>query len=94
MEMEVAKLARNDQIDGDFLLMLQANLEQAQAAGPAGAGPAQVMKRLLKKAQDEMDSKKSPEQALMRWVLPFLPPFRVNSCQQRLGDPDCFDPAS
>lgn len=68
MEGAVVKMAREGQIDEAFLLLLEANEDQAKSAG--ATGPAQLMERLRKRAMDEKDKQaSSKEVALIRKLL-------------------------
>lgn len=68
MEGVIVKLARDGQIDEPFLLLLEANVSQALAAG--ATGPAQLMKRLGERAMDEKDKQStSKEIKLLRRLL-------------------------
>mmetsp|Transcript_61082 Transcript_61082/g.72525 ORF Transcript_61082/g.72525 Transcript_61082/m.72525 type:complete len:531 (+) Transcript_61082:99-1691(+) len=53
MEGAIVKLAKEDQIDEPFLLLLEANADQAERAG--AQGPAQLMRKLKNRAMDEKD---------------------------------------
>lgn len=68
MEGAVVKMAREGKIDEAFLLLLEANEDQAKAAG--ATGPTQLMERLRKRALDEKDKQAgSKEVALIRKLL-------------------------
>jgi hypothetical protein len=68
MEGAVIKMAREGKIDEAFLLLLEANEEQAKAAG--ATGPAQLMERIRKRAMDEKDKQSSSKEiALIRKLL-------------------------
>ena len=68
MEGALVKLAREGKINEAFLLLLEANENQAKAAG--AAGPAQLMNRLRKRAMDEKDKQaQSKEIRLLRKLL-------------------------
>jgi hypothetical protein len=68
MEGSVVKMAREGAIDEAFLLLLEANEDQAKAAG--ATGPAQLMQRLRMRAMDEKDKQaSSKEVALIRKLL-------------------------
>jgi hypothetical protein len=75
MEGKIAGLARQGRLDDALLQLLQANLEQAQAAGEAGAGAAAVLTKLLERVRDELDQKLPPEVSILRRLL-------------RMDDPD------
>jgi len=63
MEGAVVRLAREGRIDEPWLLLVEANENQARAAG--AMGPAEVMGRLRKKAQYEMDKKMSSKEIIL-----------------------------
>jgi hypothetical protein len=68
MEGAIVKMAREGQIDEAFLLLLEANENQAKDAG--ATGPAQLMERLRKRAMEEKDKQaSSKEVALIRKLL-------------------------
>jgi len=68
MEGAIVKLGKEGQIDEPFLLLLEANANQAKAAG--AAGPAQLMMKLKKKAAEEKDRNSgSKEIRLLRKLL-------------------------
>ena len=68
MEGVIVKLGREGKIDEPFLLLLEANANQAQAAG--ATGPAQLMKRLGERAMEEKDKEKSSKEIkLLRKLL-------------------------
>lgn len=68
MEGAIVRLARDGKIDEPFLLLLEANANQAEAAG--AAGPAQLMRRLGKKAAAEKDKQSSSKEIkLLRQLL-------------------------
>merc|ERR1712238_445342 len=69
MEGAIVKLAREGDIDETFLLLLEANAQQALDAG--ANGPAQLMKRLGKRAMDE-ENKPMPD---------VPPPDFINACK-------------
>jgi hypothetical protein len=76
MEGVVVKMARDGGIDEPLLLLLEANANQAEAAG--ALGPAQLMRRLRLRAMEEKDKLvKSKEVALLRKLL------RTNDAKQR-----------
>lgn len=86
MEGAVVKMAREGKIDEAFLLLLEANEDQARAAG--ATGPAELMERLRKRAMDEKDKQaSSKEVALIRKLL------RTNDANEReLILEDAFTP--
>ena len=68
MEGAVVKLAREGKIDEAFLLLLEANENQARSAG--ANGPADLMKRLRMRAIEEKDKQSSSKEiALIRKLL-------------------------
>lgn len=68
MEGALVVLAREGKIDESFLLLLEANENQARAAG--ATGPAEIMKRLRNRAADEKDKQvSSKEIRLIRKLL-------------------------
>jgi hypothetical protein len=69
MEGKIAGLARQGRIDDALMQLLQANLEQAQAAGAQGAGAVQVLSKLQLRVRTELDKKLSPEVSLLRQLM-------------------------
>lgn len=68
MEGKIVKLAKDEQIDEAFLLLLEANADQAKAAG--ATGPAELMYRLKERALQEKDKQStSKEIKLLRQLL-------------------------
>lgn len=68
MEGAIIKMAREGKIDEAFLLLLEANEQQAKDAG--ALGPAELMSRLKKRAIDEKDKQaQSKEIRLLRKLL-------------------------
>ncbi|CAM9090220.1 unnamed protein product [Phaeothamnion confervicola] len=67
MEAAVGALAKKGNVDEALLLLLTANIQQAEAAG--AAGPAQLLRRLQARAQRELDNKVEPEKRLVRQLL-------------------------
>ncbi len=68
MEGVIVKMAREGKIDEPFLLLLEANANQALAAG--AQGPAQLMKRLGQRAMEEKDKQSSSKEIkLLRQLL-------------------------
>jgi hypothetical protein len=68
MEGVIVKLAKQGKVDEPFLLLLEANANQAAAAG--ATGPAQLMKRLGKRASEEKDKQsQTKEIRLLRQLL-------------------------
>lgn len=60
MEGAIVKLAREGKVDEPFLLLLEANANQARAAG--ADGPAQLMDKLSKRAVEEKDKQMSSKE--------------------------------
>uniref|UniRef100_A0A6U6I2K0 Uncharacterized protein n=1 Tax=Odontella aurita TaxID=265563 RepID=A0A6U6I2K0_9STRA len=68
MEGAIVKLARDGRIDEPFLLLLEANSNQAEAAG--AKGPAELMRRLGNRAAQEKDKQSSSKEIkLLRQLL-------------------------
>lgn len=68
MEGAIVRLARDGKIDEAFLLLLEANANQAESAG--ATGPAQLMNKLKKRAEEEKDKQStSKEVKLLRQLL-------------------------
>ena len=68
MEGVIVKLVREGKVDEPFLLLLEANANQAALAG--ASGPAQLMKRLGKRAMQEKDKlSQTKEIKLLRQLL-------------------------
>ena len=68
MEGAIVKLARDGKIDEPFLLLLEANANQAAAAG--ANGPAELMRKLVKRANEEKDKQSSTKEVkLLRKLL-------------------------
>lgn len=68
MEGVIVKLAREEKVNEAFLLLLEANANQAAAAG--ATGPAQLMKRLGERAMEEKDKQSSSKEIkLLRQLL-------------------------
>ncbi len=68
MEGAIVKLAKEGRIDEPFLLLLEANADQAMAAG--ATGPAELMKKLRTRAMAEKDKQSaSKEIKLLRQLL-------------------------
>lgn len=68
MEGAIVKMAREGRIDEPFLLLMEANENQARAAG--ANGPAELMKRLRERALDEKDKQTSSKEIrLLRQLL-------------------------
>jgi len=69
MDGKIAGLVRQGKIDTALYDLLQANLEQAQAAGEQGKGAATVLQKLKDRVRDELDQKLPPPVALLRRLL-------------------------
>lgn len=68
MEGVIVKFAKEGKVDEPFLLLLEANANQAAAAG--ATGPAQLMKRLGERAMEEKDKQsQTKEIKLLRQLL-------------------------
>jgi len=69
MEGKMAGLARQGKIDDAVLQLIEANLQQARAAGEAGAGAVRALGQLQSRMQDELDKVVSPDAQLLRRLL-------------------------
>jgi len=69
MDGKIAGFARQGRLDDALLQLLEANLQQAQAAGEQGKGAVAVLTKLQARVQNELDEKLSPPQALLRRLL-------------------------
>uniref|UniRef100_A0A7S4B5Z4 Uncharacterized protein n=1 Tax=Chrysotila carterae TaxID=13221 RepID=A0A7S4B5Z4_CHRCT len=69
MEGKMAGLARQGKVDDALLQLLEANLQQAKAAGEAGKGAVMALSKLQSRVQEELDKKLSPPAALLRKLL-------------------------
>lgn len=68
MEGAIVKLAKEGKIDEPFLLLLEANADQARAAG--AVGPAELMLKLRKRAMAEKDKQSATKEIkLLRQLL-------------------------
>lgn len=68
MEGAIIKLCREEKVDESFLLLLEVNENQARDAG--AMGPAELMKRLRRRAAEEKDKQASSKEiALIRKLL-------------------------
>lgn len=68
MEGAIVKMVREEKVDETLLLLLEANAVQAEAAG--ATQPAQLMRRLKQRAEDEKDKKASSKEIrLLRQLL-------------------------
>lgn len=77
MEAKVATLAKQNQVDESLLMLLEANIQAAEQAG--AKEPAEVLGRVLRRANDELNKQKNPEQRLMARLL------RTKSSEERQG---------
>jgi len=77
MEGKIAGFARQGRIDDALLQLLEANLQQAEAAGAAGAGAVKVMSSLKERVQTELDAKLPPAMSLLRQLI------RIDSAEAR-----------
>jgi hypothetical protein len=77
MESEIVAMARRGEIDESLILLIEANIQQAEAAGAAPA--AAVMKQLIKRANDEKEKTLPDEQRLLRAMM------RIDSSEERKG---------
>lgn len=69
---KITELSVMNQVDAPLIELLEANRQQAEAAGPAGAQAAELMKNLANRCRDEMDkrlAKDAPEKRLLRALL-------------------------
>ncbi len=69
MEGKMAGLARQGKVDDALLQLLEANLQQARAAGDQGKNAANALAALQTRVQNELDKTLSPTQALLRQLL-------------------------
>ncbi|CAM9144394.1 unnamed protein product [Chrysoparadoxa australica] len=67
MEAKIVEMAGKGEIDDALLLLMEGNIQQAVAAG--AAGPEQLLRKLMSKAQSEMDNKMEPEKKLLRQLM-------------------------
>ncbi|CAM9143277.1 unnamed protein product [Discosporangium mesarthrocarpum] len=67
MENKVRYMSQDGEIDDALVLLIQANVDQAVAAG--ATQPAEVLKKLAATVQEEMDSKVEPQKRLLRQLL-------------------------
>lgn len=68
MEGAIVKLAKEGKVDESFLLLLEANADQARAAG--ATGPAELMDKLRKRAMNEKDKQSATKEIkLLRQLL-------------------------
>jgi len=69
MESEIVAMARKNEIDEALILLMEANTQQAEAAGPQGKGAVQVLNQLIARANEEREKKLPDEQRLLRALL-------------------------
>jgi hypothetical protein len=69
MEGKIAGLARSGRLDDAVFQLLEANLQQAEAAGEQGKGAVAVLSKLKDRVRIELDKKVPPETALIRELL-------------------------
>ena len=79
MDGKMAGLVRQGKIDDALLQLLEANLQQARAAGEQGKGAVAALERLQSRVNKELDQKLPEEQALLRRLL------RMDSKVARVG---------
>jgi len=77
MESEIVLMARKGEVDEALILLLEANIQQAQAAGATQA--AEVLANLVKRANAEREKKLPDEQRLLRALL------RLKVSEERKG---------
>ena len=69
MEGKIAGFARQGRIDDALMQLLEANLQQAKAAGEQGKGAVNVMTKLQERVQTELDQKLPPPVSLLRRLM-------------------------
>jgi len=69
MEGKMAGLVRQGKVDDALLQLLEANVQQAKAAGEAGKGAVAALSKLQDRVQEELDQKVPPASALLRQLL-------------------------
>ncbi|KAJ8599179.1 hypothetical protein CTAYLR_010156 [Chrysophaeum taylorii] len=72
MMQKIVELSARGAIDTPMIELLEANRQQAEAAGPAGEQAADLMRRLADKCRQELDRRvgeKDPEKRLLRALL-------------------------
>ena len=77
MESEIVVMARRNEIDEALILLMEANMQQALAAGPRGVTAAKVLRALVDRANQENERKLPDEQQLLRALL------RVDESEKR-----------
>jgi len=85
MEGKMAALARQGRVDDALLQLLEANLQQAQAAGEAGKSAVAALSRLQSRVQEEVDKKLEPQAQLLRRLLRIdSKPVRLSLLQEKM----------
>ena len=79
MEGKVAGFARQGRIDDALLQLLDANLQQAEAAGEQGKGAVAVLSKLKERVRIELDAKLNPPVALIRQLMRMEDPIARES---------------
>jgi hypothetical protein len=74
---EVVAMARRNEIDESLILLMEANVQQARAAGATAA--ADVISSLVKRANEEREKKLPDEQRLLRALI------RLDDSEERKG---------
>lgn len=77
MESELVVMARRGEVDEALILLIEANAQQAKAAGAIAA--AEVLGQLFKRAREETERKLPEEQKLLRALM------RINEKDERKG---------
>ena len=67
MEAEIINMARKGEVDEALVLLLEANAQQAEQAG--ATAPAEVLRKLIAKANEEREKKLPDEQRLIRALI-------------------------
>ena len=67
MEAEIMNMARKGEVDEALVLLLEANAQQAEQAG--ATAPAEVLRKLIAKANEEREKKLPDEQRLLRALI-------------------------
>jgi hypothetical protein len=77
MESEIAMMTRKGEVDEALVLLIEANIQQAKAAGAVGAS--EVLNKLLQRVNVERDRIQPDEQRLLRALL------KVDDSEKRKG---------
>lgn len=77
MEAEIITMARKGEVDEALVLLLEANAQQAEQAG--ATAPAEVLRKLIKKANEEREKKLPDEQRLLRALI------KLDNSEERKG---------